>query len=319
MRQPAFLRVREPADRERKPLVPDFLSRLDILLNPTVAGQVFVNGVSLSAIYILVALGFTLLFGIMRVVNFAHGEFAMLDAFAYYHLTKDLGWSWLVALPLGVIGVAAASLVLEWLVFRWFYQRMFESMIGLLGLNMMLIYGGVLLWDTYERNIPAVSQDVLMMGDIIVPVDRLIVVVIALAALAAFYVFISHTRAGLAMRAAAQDVETAETQGVDTRWIYRVAFFVAILLAALAGSLWGQIYAVSPHLGERPLLMAFIVVILGGMGSIPGAALGGALLGFTESIVGTAFGAAASAFLSFGVVILLLVFRPWGILGTPEN
>ena len=299
--------------------MPDFLSRLDILLNPTVAGQVFVNGVSLSAIYILVALGFTLLFGIMRVVNFAHGEFAMLGAFAYYHLTKDLGWPWLIALPIGVIGVAAASLVLEWLVFRWFYQRMFESMIGLLGLNMILIYGGVLVWDTYERNIPAVSQEVLMMGDIIVPVDRLIVVIIALASLAAFYLFISHTRAGLAMRAAAQDVETAETQGVDTRWIYRVAFFVAILLAALAGSLWGQIYAVSPHLGERPLMMAFIVVILGGMGSIPGAALGGALLGFTESIVGTAFGAAASAFLSFGVVILLLVFRPWGILGTPET
>jgi branched-chain amino acid transport system permease protein len=299
--------------------VSEFLSRFEILLSPTVAGQVFVNGVSLSAIYILVALGFTLLFGIMRVVNFAHGEFAMLGAFAYYHLTKDLGWHWLIALPVGVVGVAAASLVLEWLVFRWFYQRMFESMIGLLGLNMMLIYGGVLLWDTYERNIPAVSQDVFMMGDIIVPVDRLIVVVIALTALAAFYVFISHTRAGLAMRAAAQDVETAETQGVDTRWVYRVAFFVAILLAALAGSLWGQIYAVSPHLGERPLLMAFIVVILGGMGSIPGAALGGALLGFTESIIGTAFGAAASAFLSFGVVILLLIFRPWGILGTPET
>ncbi|MGE0697870.1 MAG: branched-chain amino acid ABC transporter permease [Hyphomicrobiaceae bacterium] len=276
----------------------EFLGRLDILLNPTVAGQVVVNGISLSAIYILVALGFTLLFGIMRVVNFAHGEFAMLGAFAYYHLTKDLGLPWLVALPLGVVGVAAASLVLEWLVFRWFYQRMFESMIGLLGLNMMLIYGGVLIWDTYERNIPAVSQEVFMAGDIIIPIDRLIVVVIALTALAAFYVFIRHTRAGLAMRAAAQDVETAETQGVDTRRIYQIAFFVAILLAALAGSLWGQIYAVSPHLGERPLMMAFIVVILGGMGSIPGAALGGALLGFTESVVGTVFGAAASAFLS---------------------
>lgn len=297
----------------------DLLSRFEILANPTVLGQVVVNGIGLSAIYILVALGFTLLFGIMRVVNFAHGEFAMLGAFAYYHLTKDLGLPWLVALPLGVVGVAAASLVLEWLVFRWFYQRMFESMIGLLGLNMMLIYGGVLIWDTYERNIPAVSQEVFMAGDIIIPIDRLIVVVIALTALAAFYVFIRHTRAGLAMRAAAQDVETAETQGVDTRRIYQIAFFVAILLAALAGSLWGQIYAVSPHLGERPLMMAFIVVILGGMGSIPGAALGGALLGFTESVVGTVFGAAASAFLSFGVVIVLLVFRPWGILGTPET
>jgi branched-chain amino acid transport system permease protein len=297
----------------------DIFSRLDILLNPTVLGQVVVNGISLSAIYILVALGFTLLFGIMRVVNFAHGEFAMLGAFAFYHLTKDLGIPWMIALPLGVIGVAAASLVLEWLVFRWFYQRMFESMIGLLGLNMMLIYGGVLIWDTYERNIPAASQDVFIAGDIIIPIDRLIVVIIALTALAAFYAFIRHTRAGLAMRAAAQDVETAETQGVDTRRTYRIAFFVAILLAALAGSLWGQIYAVSPHLGERPLMMAFIVVILGGMGSIPGAALGGTLLGFTESVIGTAFGAAASAFLSFGVVILLLIFRPWGILGTPEN
>jgi branched-chain amino acid transport system permease protein len=288
------------------------------MLNATILGQVFVNGVSLSAIYILVALGFTLLFGIMRVVNFAHGEFAMLGAFALYHLMTDLHLPWLVALPLGVLGVATVSMVLEWAVFRWFYQRMFESMIGLLGLSMMLMFGGVLVWDVYERNIPAAFDGVWVLGDIILPVDRLVVILIALAALAGFYVFMRHTRAGLAMRATAQDVEIAETQGVDTRRTYRVAFFVAILLAALAGALWGQIYAVSPFLGERPLMMAFIVVILGGMGSIPGAALGGALLGFTESFVGTFYGAAAAAFLSFGIVVLLLVVRPWGILGTPE-
>jgi branched-chain amino acid transport system permease protein len=289
------------------------------MLNVTILGQVFVNGVSLSAIYILVALGFTLLFGIMRVVNFAHGEFAMLGAFALYHLMKDLHWPWLIALPVGVLGVAAASMVLEWLVFRWFYQRMFESMIGLLGLNMMMTFGAVLIWDVYERNIPATLTDSLILGDIILPLDRLIVVLIAVAALLGFYLFIRHTRAGLAMRAAAQDVEIAETQGVDARRTYKVAFFVAILLAALAGALWGQVYAVSPFLGERPLMMAFIVVILGGMGSIPGAALGGVILGFTESFVGTFYGAAYSAFLSFGVVILLLIVRPWGILGTPET
>jgi len=87
------------------------------VFNATILGQVFVNGVSLSAIYILVALGFTLLFGIMRVVNFAHGEFAMLGAFALLHLIKDWHWHWLIALPVGVLGVALASLVLEWLVF----------------------------------------------------------------------------------------------------------------------------------------------------------------------------------------------------------
>ena len=288
------------------------------MLNITILGQVVVNGISLSAIYILVALGFTLLFGIMRVVNFAHGDFAMLGAFALYYLMKDAQLPWLVALPVGVIGVATASMALEWLVFRWFYQRMFESMIGLLGLSMMLMFGGVLVWDVYERNMPAISDEVLSLGDVILPVDRLVVVVIAVAALAGFYLFIRHTRAGLAMRATAQDVEIAETQGVDTRRTYRTAFFVAILLAALAGALWGQIYAVSPFLGERPLMMAFIVVILGGMGSIPGAALGGLILGLTESFVGTFYGAAASAFLSFGVVIVLLIVRPWGILGTPE-
>ena len=289
------------------------------MLNATILGQVVVNGISLSAIYILVALGFTLLFGIMRVVNFAHGEFAMLGAFALYHLIRDLQWAWLLALPVAVLGVAAASMVLEWLVFRWFYQRMFESMIGLLGLNMMLMFGAVLIWDVYERNIPATFTAVLVLGDVILPLDRLVVVFIAVAALIGIYLFIRHTRAGLAMRAAAQDVEIAETQGVDTRRTYKVAFFVAILLAALAGALWGQIYAVSPFLGERPLMMAFIVVILGGMGSIPGAALGGVILGFTESFVGTFYGAAPSAFLSFGVVILLLIVRPWGILGTPET
>jgi branched-chain amino acid transport system permease protein len=288
------------------------------MLNAAILGQVVINGISLSAIYVLVALGFTLLFGIMRVVNFAHGEFAMLGAFALYHLMKDLHWPWLIALPVGVVSVAAASMVLEWLVFRWFYQRMFESMIGLLGLNMMMMFGAVLIWDVYERNIPATFTDVLILGDIILPLDRLVVVFIAIAALIGFYVFIRYTRVGLAMRAAAQDVEIAETQGVDTRRTYKVAFFVAILLAALAGALWGQIYAVSPFLGERPLMMAFIVVILGGMGSIPGAALGGIILGFTESFVGTFYGAAASAFLSFGVVILLLIVRPWGILGNPE-
>jgi len=289
------------------------------MLNITILGQVLVNGISLSAIYILVALGFTLLFGIMRVVNFAHGEFAMLGAFALYHLMKDLHWPWVIALPAAVIGIAAVSMVLEWLVFRWFYQRMFESMIGLLGLNMMMMFGAVLIWDVYERNIPATFTGAYILGDVILPIDRLVVVLIAVAALAGFYLFIRFTRAGLGMRAAAQDVEIAETQGVDTRRTYRIAFFVAILLAALAGALWGQIYAVSPFLGERPLMMAFIVVILGGMGSIPGAALGGVILGFTESFVGTFYGAAASAFLSFGVVILLLIVRPWGILGTPES
>ncbi len=160
--------------------------------------------------------------------------------------------------------------------FRWFYQRMFESMIGLLGLNMMMMFGaraGV--GRATSATSPRPSSEVLMIGDVIVPVDRLSWSSSRLPPSPASICSSATPAPALRMRAAAQDVEIAETQGVDTRRTYKIAFFVAILLAALAGALWGQIYAVSPFLGERPLLMAFIVVILGGMGSIPGAALGG--------------------------------------------
>jgi len=100
--------------------------------------------------------------------------------------------------------------------------------------------------------------------------------------------------------------------------VYVLAFFVAILMTALAGAIYAQTYALSPFMGSRPLMVAFVVVILGGMGSIPGAALGGVLLGFGESFLSTFYGGAVSHFVSFGVVIALLIVRPWGLMGKPE-
>lgn len=288
------------------------------MFSTTILGQVFLNGLSLSAIYVLIALGFTLLFGIMKVVNFAHGAFAMLGGYALYYLYGVLGWPYLPAILLSALSVATAALVLEFLVFRWFYQKMFQSMIGLLGLNIAMVFSSVILFDVYERSIPPALDGVLQFGELIIPTDRLLVVAIAAAVLLVFWVFMSFSRYGLAMRAAAQDIEIAETQGIRTRQIYRLAFFIAIFMAALAGGIYAQIYALSPFMGDRPLTVAFIVVILGGMGSIPGAALGGVILGFGESFLSTFYGSAASSFVSFGVVIALLIVRPWGLLGTPE-
>jgi branched-chain amino acid transport system permease protein len=282
-------------------------------------GQAFVNGLSLSAIYVLVALGFTLLFGIMRVVNFAHGAFAMLGGYALFYLYGRYQLPYPVAVLGSALLVAAIALVLEHLVFRWFYQKMFQSMIGLMGLNMAIVFTAVMAWDVYERSIPAAASGILQLGELTLPTDRLVVMGVALTVLAAFWLFVTRTRHGLAMRAAAQDVEIAATQGINTQRIYKLAFFVAIFMTALAGGLYAQVYALSPFMGERTLMVAFIVVILGGMGSIPGAALGGVLLGFSESFLSTFYGAAVSSFVSFGVVIALLIFRPWGILGEPEQ
>lgn len=280
--------------------------------------QVLINGASLSAIYVLVALGFTLLFGIMKVVNLAHGAFAMLGGYALYYLYGVYNIPYPVAIIGGALLVAVGSMILERLVFRWFYHKMFQSMIGLLGLNMAIVYTAVMLFEVNEKSIPTAVRGILQVGGMVVPYDRLVIMGIAVVVLGAFWFFVKHTRHGLAMRAASQDVEIAASQGVNTVFIYKLAFFIAIFMSALAGALYAQTYALSPFMGDRPLMVAFIVVILGGMGSIPGAALGGVLLGFAESFLSTFYGASVSAFLSFGVVITLLIFRPWGLLGKPE-
>lgn len=288
------------------------------MFTPVILGQVFVNGLSLSAIYVLVALGFTLLFGIMRVVNFAHGAFAMLGGYALFYLYGSFKLPYPIAVLGAALGVAAASLLIELLVFRWFYHKMFQSMIGLMGLNMAIVFLSVMIWDVNERSIPAAASGVFEVFGVTLPADRVVVMAVALVVLSAFWFFVTRTRHGLAMRAAAQDVETAASQGVNTAFIYKLAFFIAIFMTALAGGLYAQIYALSPFMGDRPLMVAFIVVILGGMGSIPGAALGGVLLGFAESFLSTFYGAAVSTFVSFGVVVALLIYRPWGLLGKPE-
>lgn len=281
--------------------------------------QVLVNGLSLSAIYVLIALGFTLLFGIMKVVNFAHGSFAMLGGYALFYYFGKWSLPYVVAIVLAALTVAALGLVLEWLVFRRFYQKMFQSMIGLLGLDIAIVYTAVLVWDVQERSVPSALDAMVQLGPAVIPADRLMVIGVAIAVLLAFWAFMAASRYGLAMRAAAEDIEIAQAQGVNTRRIYQLAFFLAVFMTAVAGAIYAQTYALSPFMGERPLMVAFIVVILGGMGSIPGAALGGTLFGFAESLLSTFYGSAVSTFVSFGVVIALLVMRPWGLLGKPER
>lgn len=280
--------------------------------------QVLINGLTLSSIYVLISLGFTLLFGIMKVVNFSHGAFAMLGGYALLYFYDELKLPFALAIVLAPLVVALLSLVLEWLVFRHFYQRMLQSMIGLLGLDLALVYGAVLVFDVYERSITPALDGIVQVGPALVSSNRLLIVAVAAVVLLAFWAFISKSRYGLAMRAASQDLEIAQTQGIAVRRVYVIAFLIAVFMTALAGAFYAQTYALSPFMGARPLTVAFIVVILGGMGSIPGAALGGVLLGFSESFLSTYYGASVSQFVSFAVVIGLLIFRPWGLLGKPE-
>lgn len=283
------------------------------MLTLPVLSQIVLNGLNLSAIYILAALGFTLIFGIMRIINFAHGEFAMLGGFALLYLFAKLGVPYLLALPLAALVVAVASLAVEQFVYRPFYGKEMQGMIATLGLSTALTYLSVIAWGPHEESIPPAFPQIFAIGSVMLPADRLVVLIIAVVTLTAFWAFMRFTRTGLAMRVVAEDLEVAEAQGIDGRATYRISFFVATLLAALAGALFAQLYSLSPFLGVTPLLKAFIVVILGGLGSVPGAAAGGLVLGMSESFLNTFYGASIAQFASFGAIILILIFRPQGL------
>jgi branched-chain amino acid transport system permease protein len=285
------------------------------MLTLPVLFQVIFNGLSLSAIYVLMALGFTLIFGIMRIINFAHGAFAMLGGFAMLYLYGEAGLPFLLALPLSAATVAALSLILERYVYRRFYLQEMQAMIATLGISMALTYGSVIVFDSHERSIPPAFTEIYTFGSVVVTQDRIVVFAVTMVTLVLFYLLMRFTRIGLAMRVVAEDLEIAEAQGINTQATYRVSFFVATAMAALAGALLGQLYSVSPFSGDAQLVKAFTVVILGGLGNIPGAAVGGLLLGMGESFASTFYGAAIAQFMSFGLIILVLLFRPQGILG----
>ncbi|HKU95396.1 MAG TPA: branched-chain amino acid ABC transporter permease [Vineibacter sp.] len=284
-----------------------------------VLSQIFVNGLNLSAIYILMALGFTLIFGIMRIVNFAHGEFAMLGGFIMYYMLQATPLPSLIALPLSALAVGVLSLGIERLILRAFYQKEHQGMVAMLGLSMIMMYLAIIVFGVSQRSIPPSYSEIFVVGPLRLPADRLVVLAVAGLTLAAFFFFMRYTKTGLAMRVVAQDLPIAEAQGINAKAHYRAAFFAATALAALAGGLIGQLYSLSPFMGAAPLVKAFTVVILGGLGSIAGAAVGGLILGMAESILTTYFGAATAQLSSFAVIMLVLLLRPQGLLGRAER
>jgi branched-chain amino acid transport system permease protein len=153
------------------------------------------------------------------------------------------------------------------------------------------------------------------LGNAMVPWDRTIVALCALAILALFYLFLRYARLGLAMQAVAQDPETASLMGVESGAVYAASFGIACVLAGLAGALMAPIYTIGPYMGELPMLKAFVVVILGGLGSLPGAVAGGLLIGVSESVLSTYLNATAALIASFVIVLLIVVTRPTGLMG----
>jgi branched-chain amino acid transport system permease protein len=277
--------------------------------------QIVLNGLTTGLVYVLMALGFTLIFGIMRVVNFAHGELYMIGAFALTVLSGNLHWPYLPAILCSVLLVGLLGAVLERVLFSRVIGNEFNCMILALAVSICLQSLALIIFGPDEVGAPRPVTGVVHLGPAVIPADRLFVGAAAIVLLVAFYLFLNKTRLGLMMRAVAQDPEMAALHGVRPNLIHTAAFAVGSLLAGAAGALMAPIYTVAPYMGELPMMKAFIVVVLGGLGSLPGAVVGGLMLGIVESAFATMLGSTAAALVAFAVVVVTIAVRPEGLMG----
>jgi branched-chain amino acid transport system permease protein len=279
--------------------------------------QVFVNGIMSGSVLILVALGLTMIFGIMHIVNFAHGELYMLGAFGLWIFFAELHVPYFLALILSMIIIAGLGIFIERFLFKPFRGDLAPSFIVSLGLVMLLQTGALLTFGIEDQAAPtpASFQGLVHIGSAVLSRERLYVILISIALMIGVWLFIQKTKHGQAMRAVAQDPEAAALQGISIDATASLAMGVGCALAAAAGCLMAPIFYVNPYMGAVPIMKAFVVIILGGLGSISGALIGGFVIGFVDSFGTTYLGAPIAAMMTFGVLVLTLIFRPQGFFG----
>ena len=281
--------------------------------------QQAVNGVTIGLVYALIAIGLTLVFGILDVINFAHGELYMLGAFLTYGLTAGLGLPYFPALALTIVGSAGAGLVAERLTVRPLRGRhMFTVVLSTLGLSIFLQNGALFLWGPDPREIALEwGSRPLLLGGVVITYLRLAVLATAIVLIAALTWFIRRTTWGMAMRAVASNRDAAALMGIPVSRAYAITFALGAALAGVAGGLLGAMFTIEPSMGEWAVVKAFCVVIMGGMGNVPGAVLGGVILGVAENL-GAGFLPGGSSYkdgIGYAILILVLLCRPHGLFG----
>jgi len=277
--------------------------------------QALLNGFGLAMVYVLVALGLTLIFSILEIINFAHGEFYMLGGYVTYYVFAVFGLYYFATLGLAILAVGLAGVVAERLIFRYLRGKTLNAFIVSLGLLWVMQASAQLSFGVLDKPVPSAFSGIVRAFGLVISVERLVVSLSAIVLIAALYLFLRGSRPGRAMRAVAQDADAAALQGVDIELVSALGFGIGCALAGGAGGLLAPVFAVSPAMGALPVVKAFIIIIIGGMGSLPGAVVGGLLLGSVEGLGSLFMGSAAVNVLGFLVVILVLLVRPRGLFG----
>jgi branched-chain amino acid transport system permease protein len=279
--------------------------------------QLLLNGVVIGVIYALVAMGLSLIFGVLEIVNFAHGEFYMLGAMLAYFLSMNVGLGyWPTVLVVTAVAVALGYVLYEALLGSLRGQSFERSILLTLGLSMVLQNGAVFLFTTTPRMMQTrYSYSNVIVGDVRVSVMRLFALGLGLLAFAALYLILYRTRVGRAMRGVAQNREAALMVGIDPRAVSRLAVAIGIGLSGLAGAALAPVYAVHPLMGFSFVFKAFAIIIIGGLGHISGAAIAAVALGILESVAGGFLPLVMADALAFIAMIAILLLRPQGLFG----
>ena len=280
-----------------------------------ILAQSVVNGLMIGWVYILVALGLTLVLSIMGIVQLAHGEIYMVGAYIAYYFCVKAGLNFFLALFISVILVGLLGIILEKLLLRPFRGQVERALIITIGLIIVLQTSAATFFGTTTEAIPNPFSGVLTIVGVRVPWERLIVIMVSIALTSALILLIQRTKTGQAMVAVSQDRDAASLQGISVDFISSVAMFLGSAMAAGAGALVGSIYSLNPFMGTFAVMKGIAVIILGGIGSISGVVIAGLILGLIDGLIPPLLSVHMAGIIGFVVIILILLFRPQGLFG----
>jgi branched-chain amino acid transport system permease protein len=277
--------------------------------------QILVYGAVISAIYAMLAVGFTLIFGVARILNLAHGSFYALGAYLVYSLTADARLPLWLACLLAVPLVAAFGVVVERVLVRPLRSSMLAVLLITLAVALMVEQALLLIFGSEARNVPSMVDATYHFAGVDISAQRLLALGGGVTILAGLWLFMQYTRLGSAILAIAQDAEAAQYMGIPSDRIYSLVMGLSAAIAASAGILVAPFQTVIPSMGLLPLVKAFAIVVVGGLGSIPGSILGALLLGYSETIIAFQVSIEWSQIVSVAAVFTTLVLRPSGFFG----
>jgi len=277
--------------------------------------QLFLNCLVLSANYILLALGLTLIFGILRALNFAHGTFYIVGAYVVFALAKMAGINYFLATmaAMGVVG-ALGVLVEAGILYPLADKVKVAALGAILGVNLVLEGVLAFIFEGEDVAVGSFFTGTVSFAGATLSVERIMVVVLCGVTMLGVYQWIQKTRQGIAIRALAENMKVANLQGINTRLIRYLVMAIASCVAAFAGAIVSPLFYINPYMGGHVVFKALLIVAVGGMGSIEGSILAGLLIGFVECIGVTYLGPIAEV-ISFLMVIAIFLFRPRGLMG----